>query len=251
MKRRLLAFMLAALFSAEAITVNAQSADWGLGFGVEGAKPTGNASAEELKELDAYFIGEGDEKNIFLTFDAGYENGNTKPILDTLKKMKVPAAFFLVGTYIRDYPELVCRMADEGHIVGNHTMNHPDMSAISDLPSFTGEIDKAEEHYKTATGEDMPKYYRPPQGKYSENNLKMAHELGYKTVFWSLAYVDWNTDAQPTRDEAFGKLLPRLHPGAVLLLHSTSTTNVEILEELIQTYRDKGYTFKSLDDLTA
>ena len=229
----------------------AAGTNWGLGYPNPGQMPNGPAGRESLLEHDAYFVGDGSEKVIYLTFDAGYENGCTAPILDALKKANVPAAFFLVGTYIRDNPELVARMAAEGHLVANHTMSHPDMSAISNLESFKKELSGTEDFYKQLTGRDMPKFYRPPRGVYSETNLKMAKELGYKTIFWSLAYVDWHTDKQPGRDEAFAKLLPRAHPGMVLLLHSTSKTNAEMMEELIAKYRGMGYVFKALDHLTA
>jgi peptidoglycan-N-acetylmuramic acid deacetylase len=140
-------------------------------------------------------------------------------------------------------------MCDEGHIVGNHTFHHPDMSKIADKESFLKELRSLEELYEETTGKEMPRFYRPPQGKYSESNLKMAQELGYKTVFWSLAYVDWYTDNQPTHQEAFNKLLPRIHPGAVVLLHSTSKTNSEILDKLLTRWKSEGYTFKTLDAL--
>jgi peptidoglycan-N-acetylmuramic acid deacetylase len=142
-------------------------------------------------------------------------------------------------------------MVEEGHIVGNHTFNHPDMSKISDKESFRKELTSLDELYKQVTGQDIAKYYRPPQGKFNEQNLAMAKELGYKTIFWSLAYADWYNDKQPTKEQAFSKLLPRIHPGAVLLLHSTSKTNSEILDELLTNYEEAGYTFKTLDDLTA
>ena len=228
----------------------AEEGSWGLSFPQPGQKPNGNTSAPSLRAYDAWFVGSGEEKVIYLTFDAGYENGNTAPILDVLKKEQVPAAFFLVGTYIRDHQELVRRMAAEGHLVCNHTMTHPDMSAIRDREAFAKELTRTEEIYRSVTGEEMPKYYRPPSGKYSTANLQMAKELGYKTVFWSLAYVDWLQDRQPSKEEAFAKLLPRLHPGTVLLLHSTSQTNALILEELIARCRKMGYRFESLDRLT-
>jgi len=247
--KRVTAALLAVLL-LPAGTCFAAPTDWGLGFGAEGAQPKGNVSAEELLKNDAYFIGKDDEKTVYLTFDAGFENGYMETILDTLKEKGVPAAFFVVGTYIRDNPELIRRIAAEGHIVGNHTMHHPDMSAISAMDVFTKELQETSDLYLEAVGTEMPRYYRPPQGKFSEENLAMAKELGYKTVFWSLAYVDWNRESQPTRDQAFSKLMPRLHPGAVLLLHSTSQTNAEIMGELIDAYRGEGYTFKSLDDLT-
>lgn len=247
-KRAVVIMALAAYFI---LPCHAQGAGWGLSYPNPGQTPKGNASRESLLEYDSYFVGSEDEKIIYLTFDAGYENGYTAQILDVLKKAAVPAAFFLVGTYIRDNPELVTRMTAEGHIVGNHTMSHPDMSAISDIAAFGKELSQTEDFYKNLTGQDMPKYYRPPRGIYSIDNLKMAQELGYKTVFWSLAYVDWNVDDQPTHDQAFSKLLPRAHSGAVILLHSTSRTNAEILEGLINKYREMGYEFKSLEHLTA
>ncbi len=222
---------------------------WGLSFRTEGAPPVGNAGSAQLKRYDAAFVGDPGEKVIYLTFDAGYENGSTEKILDTLQKHQVPAAFFLVGNYIREHGDLVRRMASEGHIVGNHTMHHPDMSKISDKASFEKELSELEGIYREVTGQELPKYYRPPQGNYSEENLKMAKELGYKTVFWSLAYVDWNNDSQPTKEYAFSKLLPRIHNGAVVLLHSTSTTNAEILDELLTQWKEMGYTFGTLDDL--
>ncbi len=142
-------------------------------------------------------------------------------------------------------------MVEEGHTVGNHTYHHPDMSQISTKEAFSKELTELETLYQETVGKPMTKYYRPPQGKYSESNLKMAQELGYQTFFWSLAYVDWYQDNQPTREEAFDKLLGRIHPGAVVLLHSTSSTNAEILDELLTKWEEMGYTFKSLDQLKA
>ena len=226
-----------------------QTGAWGLSFRTEGAPPVGNAGSAQLQQYDAAFLGDPGEKVIYLTFDAGYENGSTEKILDTLKKHQVPAAFFLVGNYIEQNADLVRRMAQEGHTVGNHTMHHPDMSKISDKAAFQKELSDLEDLYKEVTGEDLPKYYRPPQGNYSEENLKMAKELGYKTVFWSLAYVDWNNDKQPTKEQAFSKLIPRIHNGAVVLLHSTSSTNAEILDELLTKWKDMGYTFGTVEEL--
>ena len=222
---------------------------WGLSFREEGAPPLGSAGADQLKLYDAAYIGDPAEKVIYLTFDAGYENGSTEKILDTLKKHDVKAAFFLVGNYLERNPDLVRRMVKEGHIVGNHTMHHYDMSKISDKQTFQAELSDLEALYKEVTGEDMQKFYRPPQGIYSQDNLAMAKELGYKTVFWSLAYVDWNNDSQPTKAQAFGKLIPRIHNGAVVLLHSTSKTNGEILDELLTQWKEMGYTFASIDQL--
>ncbi|MBQ8134059.1 MAG: delta-lactam-biosynthetic de-N-acetylase [Clostridia bacterium] len=235
---------------AEAETAAAET-NWGLSYQSEGGAPTGNASAEQLKKMNAYYVGDTSQKKIYLTFDAGYENGYTSHILDVLKKHNVKAAFFLVGNFIETSPELVKRMVKEGHIVGNHTYTHPDMSKISDKAAFEQELGKLETLYKETTGKEMKKFYRPPQGKYSEENLKMAQSMGYTTVFWSLAYVDWYNDDQPTEQEAFDKLIPRIHSGAIVLLHSTSKTNSEILDKLLTEWENLGYTFGSIDELSA
>ena len=224
---------------------------WGLSFRQDGSAPVGNGDAAHLRQYDAAYIGDTGQKVLYLTFDAGYENGNTAKILDILQKHQVPAAFFLVGNYIEKNADLVRRMAEEGHIVGNHTMHHYDMSKLSDKASFSKELTDLETLYRDTVGQDMPKYYRPPQGIYSEENLKMAKELGYKTVFWSLAYVDWNSDSQPSPETAYSKLLPRTHNGAVVLLHSTSKTNGEILDTLLTKWKEMGYRFGTLEELFA
>ncbi len=225
------------------------SENWGLGGYGNEMKPTGIASAEELKKYDAYYVGDGEEKVIYLTFDAGYENGNTEPILDALKKHHAPATFFVVGHYLESAPELVKRMVDEGHCVGNHTYHHLDMSQISDMDSFRKEMEDVSKLFTEMTGKELSMYYRPPQGKYSVENLRMAKEMGYKTFFWSLAYVDWYQDKQPSKEEAFEKLTGRIHPGAIVLLHSTSQTNGEVLDELLGKWESMGYCFRPLSDL--
>ncbi len=235
------------MFGGQAMPTGA----WGLSFRQEGAPPVGTTGNQQLKKYGAAYLGNPEEKVIYLTFDAGYENGTTEKILDVLKAQEVPAAFFLAGNYLQRNPDLVRRMAQEGHIVGNHTMHHYDMSRLGDRATFEKELSDLEDLYREITGEELPRYYRPPQGIFSEDNLRMAQELGYKTVFWSLAYVDWNNDAQPTREAALAKLLPRMHNGAVVLLHSTSRTNGEILEELLNTWKEQGYRFESLEKLFA
>lgn len=235
---------------SNSLNIISEAENWGLGgFGENGEKPTGNVSATELKKYNAYYLKESDEKTIYITFDAGFENGNTEPILDALKKHNAKATFFVVGHYLETAPELIKRMCAEGHTVGNHTYNHPDMSAISNMESFQKEIKEVEEKYKEITGEEMVKFYRPPQGKYSLENLQMAKDMGYHTFFWSLAYVDWYQDKQPAKEEAFEKLVPRIHPGSIVLLHSTSSTNAEILDELLTKWEEMGYTFGRLEEL--
>ena len=228
-----------------------ETGSWGLSFREEGVPPIGNAGKDQLKAYDAAYIGDTSRKVLYLTFDAGYENGSTGKILDILKAQQVPAAFFLVGNYMEKNADLVRRMMEEGHIVGNHTMHHYDMSKLTEQSAFAKELKDLEILFQEITGKEMPKFYRPPQGLYSEENLKMAKDLGYKTVFWSLAYVDWNNDDQPSRGEALGKLIPRTHPGAVVLLHSTSKTNAAVLEELIGKWKEEGYVFGTVEELFA
>ena len=234
----------------DVITASADG-NWGLSFQTEGQAPIGNATADYLKQYNAYYVQNTQDKVIYLTFDAGFENGNTAAILDALKKHNAQATFVLVGNYLQTSPDLVKRMVAEGHNVGNHTFHHPDMSKLSTKDLFEKELTDLETLYEQTTGQPMKKYYRPPQGKYSESNLKMASDMGYKTFFWSLAYVDWYEDKQPTKEEAFKKLLGRIHPGAVVLLHSTSKTNGQILDELLTKWEEMGYHFGSLDDLVA
>jgi peptidoglycan-N-acetylmuramic acid deacetylase len=239
----LVAGMLSLGARRERITAAATADNWGLSFQQEGQPPIGNATAAQLAAYDAYYLGDTTKKVIYLTFDAGFENGYTPAILDTLKKHNVQAAFFVVGHYLETAPDLVKRMVAEGHVVGNHTYHHPDMSAIRDQAAFAKELTQTEALYREIVGKDMPKLYRPPQGKYSVENLKAAQQLGYKTLFWSLAYVDWYQDKQPTPQQAFDKLIPRIHNGAVVLLHSTSATNAQILDELLTKWEQMGYTF--------
>ena len=226
-----------------------ETGSWGLSFRAEGQPPVGNASKESLRRYDAVYLGDESQKKIYLTFDAGYENGVTEKLLDVLKEEKVPAAFFVVGNFIEENPQIIQRMEAEGHVVGNHTMHHPDMSAIADEADFQKELAELEAAYQKVTGKAMKKFYRPPQGKYSEENLTQANKLGYTTVFWSLAYVDWLQDRQPTREEALNLLNKRIHPQAIVLLHSTSKTNGEILKELIEGWKARGYTFCSIAEL--
>ena len=255
MRRRDIAIIFGAVAAAILLTLAqltppaATTGAWGLSFSQDGQPPSGPASIPQLQELDAVYVGNPEEKVLYLTFDAGYENGYTAEILDVLKKHQVPAAFFLVGDYLERNGDLVRRMVDEGHIVGNHTASHPDMSKIKNKDDFARELQEVETLFLEITGKELPKFYRPPQGIYSRENLEHAKELGYKTVFWSLAYQDWDNNKQPTRDYAFNKLLPRTHNGAVVLLHATSETNAKILDELLTAWENQGYRFASIDRL--
>ena len=223
-----------------------ETASWGLHF--SGNTPTGPASAEQLAKYGGYYMGDPTEQVIYLTFDAGYENGCTAEILDVLKAHEVSAAFFLVGNYMERNADLVRRMVAEGHIVGNHTMHHKDMANLSET-EFLQELSALEELFRQTTGKELPKFYRPPQGVYSEENLKAAQKAGYKTVFWSLAYADWDNAKQPSPESAMEKLTGRIHNGAVVLLHSTSKTNAQILDDLLTAWEDAGYRFGTLEQL--
>ena len=240
--------LMALLMLGIRMTAAVPASGWGLSFPVPGQPPAGPLGPEKLGMLDAAYLDPDGGKVLYLTFDAGYENGYTDAILDTLKKREVPAAFFLVGDYLEREPDLVRRMAAEGHIVGNHTRTHPDMTKLEG-DAFAAELRGMEALYEDVTGQTLPKFYRPPQGLYSGENLKQAQALGYKTVFWSLAYADWDNEHQPDPDGAVEKLTGRLHDGAVVLLHATSKTNAEILDRLIGKWQEMGYRFAPLTEL--
>ena len=209
-----------------------------------------------ISDYETYYIDsthsgfDDEEKVLYLTFDAGYENGNVERILDTLKEKDVHGAFFILDNMIKRLPDLVLRMKNEGHLVCNHTCKHRDMSKVTDIETFSAELTALSEKYRALTGEDMPKYYRPPEGRFSECNLKHAKELGYKTILWSFAYADWDNDKQPSFDSAIKTVTDNIHNGAVLLLHPTSKTNADILGTLIDRWKAEGYRFGTLDELT-
>ena len=190
-------------------------------------------------DLDAFALSE-DEKRIIITSDQGYENGYTAKILDTLKEKDVQAIFFLTGPYAKTESALVQRMIDEGHVLGNHGMTHASLPALSD-ENAKEEIMSLHNYVMNNYGYQM-QYFRCPCGEYSEKALETAQQCGYKTLFWSSAYVDWKTDQQPSPQEGLRKLTEAAHGGEILLLHSVSSTNAEILGELIDSFRAQGYT---------
>lgn len=202
-----------------------------------------------IKENSAYYLGDTSSKVLYLTFDEGYENGNTGKILDILKESKVPAAFFVVKPYIDKEPELVKRMVDEGHLVGNHSVHHPSVAQIHDKEKFDAELNGVADAYKELTGKDMPKFFRPPMGKYSKKSLQMTKDLGYKTIFWSFAYKDWLVHNQPSESYSIEKICKGAHPGSIMLLHAVSNTNTKVLATVIKTLQQDGYEFKALTDL--
>lgn len=221
----------------------------------EHLQPKADEALRMVERYDGFYVdhrhGDRDrDKVVYLTFDAGYENGNVEKIMNVLKEESVPAAFFILGNLIRRNKSLVERMQNEGHLVCNHTMHHHNMTKVSSLREFERELSSLEHLYRETFGSDMARYYRPPEGTFSEETMRYAKELGYKTIFWSIAYADWDNDRQPSREEAKRKVLDNLHNGAVILLHPTSSTNAAIMQDLIREIKSEGYRFGTLHELT-
>jgi peptidoglycan-N-acetylmuramic acid deacetylase len=233
--------------SVSSQTVSDEGVGWG--FVRKKGKPPEirEKDKELLKKYDCYYIGENSGKTLFLTFDEGYENGYTSKILDVLQKTETPAAFFVTGPYLENQQELVKRMIDEGHIVGNHTVNHPNLPK-QDNETIKKEIDDLSKKCEEIYGVSM-KYMRPPEGEYSERVLSLAQGMGYKTILWSFAYKDWDINMQQGADYAFSQVTPYLHDGAVILLHAVSSDNANALEDIINYAKKEGFEFKSLDEL--
>ncbi|HZG84759.1 delta-lactam-biosynthetic de-N-acetylase [Paenibacillus sp.] len=240
----------AALFGSSA----AQAADTPFHFGFKKSKNGAPASiAQEpfravVEKHGALFHGDVTRKALYLTFDNGYENGFTPKILDVLKEKRVPAAFFVTGQYVREQPELLRRMADEGHIIGNHSWSHPDLTTVPD-DALAQELAKVEAGVAAVTKQKEMRFMRPPRGIFSDRTLALSRKLGYVNVFWSLAYVDWDTKRQRGADYAFQQVTAQLHPGAILLLHSVSKDNADALGRIIDYARAQGYEFYGLDSL--
>ncbi len=221
---------------------------WGLKLNNEHRQPEMPSSiSSTLNKYGAYWIGSPREKVVYLTFDEGYENGYTTKILDTLKANGVKAAFFVTGHYLKTQPELVKRMVEEGHIVGNHTNTHPSLPDVSD-EQIKEELQVVEKMYEDITGKKNMKYLRPPKGEYSERTLAVTRELGYHNIFWSMAMVDW-VPMPGGPMQSYRGVMDNLHNGALILLHAVSKDNTMALDSILKDIKAQGYTFKSLDDL--
>ena len=229
-------------------SVSNQALNWGFRKNKDHLPPP-MPGGFDITPFDAYYLGDTDEKVVYLTFDEGYENGFTADILGTLKEKNVPAAFFMTGSYIKKNPDLVLRIANEGHLGVNHSHTHPSLPDLTD-EQIVFEIEEPARLYQEITGQDMPKYIRPPQGVYSERVLQTIKNLGYKTIFWSFAYKDWLVDEQPTPQAAHDEVLANHHPGAIILLHAVSAANTAALPDIIDSLRAKGYRFAVLDELS-
>ena len=253
--KKLTLFIITLSFILNFITLKATASDdlelnWYFVRRGEGLTPEQSKEFKSfLSDCNGYYVGDTNSKVIYLTFDEGSENGNTSKILDTLKEENVTAAFFVVRPYIKQQPDIIKRMVEEGHLVCNHSSHHPSMASIKDSEKFKLEFSEVEDEYKAIIGEDMPKFFRPPMGKYSKNSLNQTKDLGYKTVFWSFAYKDWLVDNQPEEKAAIKKIVSGAHPGCIMLLHAVSNTNVKILKDVIQELKSQGYEFKSLKEL--
>ncbi len=203
-----------------------------------------------VENHNVFYAGDQNEKVIYLTFDEGYENGYTKDIIKVLNKNKVPAAFFVTKHYMTSNEDIIKEMVDGGHLVCNHTVSHKSMPVVvENLEKFKKEFTDVEDCYKEITGKEMPKYFRPPMGKYSHKSIIETEKLGYATVFWSFAYKDWVVDSQPSKEAALKKITSKVYNGEILLLHACSKTNAEILEDVILKLKADGYEFKDLDYL--
>ena len=254
MKKVMITLTALALAATFAFSVSAAPAGWYCKRNKEHKQPTLDWEMSYIEKYDAYYVDKNhgdtsEDKVIYLTFDAGYENGNVEKILDTLKEENVPAAFFILDNLILKNTALVKRMAEEGHTVCNHTMKHKDMSKVTDFAAFEAELTGLERLYEEKIGGKLAKFYRPPEGKFSEDNLRWATEMGYTTVFWSFAYADWDNKKQMSEEEAVKKVLENTHNGAIMLFHPTSATNAKILGRLIGEWKSQGYRFGTLDQL--
>ncbi|WP_343802116.1 delta-lactam-biosynthetic de-N-acetylase [Bacillus carboniphilus] len=241
--------MAALLVTHTTYAVSNESIGWGFKKARNGQPPDAGAKYENLlAKYDAFYKGSPDEKVLYLTFDNGYENGFTPQVLDVLKEEQVPAIFFVTGHYIRTEPELLKRMVNEGHIVGNHSNSHPDFSRTSD-DQIRRELAYVKDEVEKITGQKHMNYLRPPRGIFSERTLKVAKEEGYTHVFWSLAFIDWKVKEQKGWKYAYDSIMAQIHPGAILLLHTVSKDNADALQKVIQDLKKQGYRFESLDDL--
>ena len=214
----------------------------------EAHKTPGAQEKIDIAQFGAYYLGDTSQKELYLTFDEGYENGYTEKILDVLLEKDVPAAFFVTKSYIRANPELIERMIAEGHVVGNHTVRHKSSPSLSEA-DMIAELSGVADYFKEVTGREMPPFFRPPMGEYSERVLAIAQKAGYHTIFWSFAYEDWKQDKQPGAAAAHKRVVDGLHNGAILLLHAVSSSNTEAMGDIIDSARSMGYKFKSLYEL--
>lgn len=231
------------------VSANAGASGWFFKSGASGEQPIVVDGSTLPKEYGCLYLGNKGDKTVYLTFDAGYENGNVEKTLDILKKHSAPAAFFILPNLVQRNTDLVIRMAEEGHLVCNHSKSHRNMALVSSFEEFEAEIKGLEDIYREYTGKEMAKYFRPPEGSYSEQMLQYCQKAGVTPVFWSFAYADWDNSSQWDKEKAFKKITSNLHDGMVMLLHPTSATNAEVLDDVLSYIEAQGYRFGTLDEL--
>ncbi|MBR4296550.1 MAG: polysaccharide deacetylase family protein [Clostridia bacterium] len=240
-----------------AITANAAKGQgWYCVRAKDNKQPRCDADMQYIENYDGYYIDhthgdDCDDKVVYLTFDAGYENGNVEKILDAMKEEQVSGTFFVLGNLIEKNGDLIKRMVNEGHTVANHTYSHKNMTKVQSFEEFSAELQRLDDAYKELTGTQISKYYRPPEGTFNETTMQYAKRAGYKTIFWSFAYADWDNNKQMSTESAKEKILNNIHNGAVILLHPTSATNAAIMGDIIRELKSQGYRFGTMEELTA
>ena len=254
MKKVIALLILLSAFVTLSIQISAQEYNWYVSRNSENKQPQLDEKIRFIEKHNGYYVNkkysdDSSEKVIYLTFDAGYSNENLESILTTLKEENVKAAFFILSNLIIKSPDTVKRMADDGHFVCNHTSKHINISKVKSSEELKIELEKPEKLYYELTGKQMQRFFRPPEGRFSEESLKYLDELGYKTVFWSFAYADWDNENQPSHSFAKKKIFENIHNGEIMLLHPTSKTNAEILKDVIIELKARGFRFGTLDEL--
>lgn len=249
MKKILCALFALCLLTASVNAAEAKTENWFIKYPENGGRPIAMGGSTLPDKYGALYMGAEDEKVIYLTFDAGYGNENVDSILQTLADNQVKATFFILPGLTKYSKPTLMRMIEDGHLIGNHSYSHGNMGSIHSIEEFKKELTDAEEHYKTATGKEMSKFFRPPEGAFSEDTLRFCKELGYTPVFWSFAYADWDNGKQPDTESAKKKILSTVHNGEIMLLHPTSATNAAVLDEVIKTLKADGYRFDTVDAL--
>ena len=253
MKKAIALFIFLCLLFSLTVTTSAESFNWYVKRNTENKQPTLDKNLNFISKYNAFYVNtvyndDNSEKVIYLTFDAGYENGNIESILNTLKEENVKATFFILEHLIIKNPELVLRMQKEGHLVCNHTSTHINIAKEPNKEKIKSELENLETLYFNLTSQKMPKYFRPPEGCFSEESLKYINDLGYKTIFWSFAYADWDNNAQMAEEKAKEKILSNVHNGEIMLLHPTSKTNALILKDIIKELKSQGFRFGTVDE---
>lgn len=230
------------------LPIQASAEGWGFTKKRDGSVPDVGRYGPMIEKYDGFYVDPSGDPVVYLTFDNGYEQGYTGRVLDILKEKGVPATFFVTGHYIESAPELLKRMAKEGHLIGNHSWSHPDFTQVS-KQEMKRELDRVNDAVKKMTDQDVMTFVRPPRGTFNEQTLEWANEFGYTHAFWSLAFVDWQTDKQRGWQYAYDSVIDQIHPGAVILLHTVSEDNAEALSQLVDELRKRGYRFGDLNEL--